>query len=183
VVVGAGQLNLFLHVTGRREDGYHDLQTLFQLIDRCDRIGLAARADGCIRRGQGLPGLAPELDLAVRAAAALQRHTGTPLGADIQVFKHPGRVRGAWRPAVRTPARSCWGLIRFGARPWSLDELARLEWRWGRLCRCLSTGAQLGARAGGNGWPPVMPAGEMVPGEFSSGSWGEAPPKCSRHLN
>ena len=70
------KLNLFLHVTGRRQDGYHDLQTLFQLIDRCDRIGLAVREDGRILRSAGLPDVAPEQDLAVRAAQALQRHAG-----------------------------------------------------------------------------------------------------------
>ncbi|MGO9592879.1 MAG: 4-(cytidine 5'-diphospho)-2-C-methyl-D-erythritol kinase [Steroidobacteraceae bacterium] len=82
------KLNLFLHVTGRRQDGYHDLQTLFQLIDRCDRIGLAVREDGRILRSAGLPDVAPEQDLAVRAAQALQRHAGVALGADIQVIKH-----------------------------------------------------------------------------------------------
>jgi 4-diphosphocytidyl-2-C-methyl-D-erythritol kinase len=67
------KLNLFLHVVGRREDGYHDLQTLFQLIDRCDRIGLAVRTDKRIVRRQGLAGVSAEQDLAVRAALALQR--------------------------------------------------------------------------------------------------------------
>src|SRR5471032_2839460 len=82
------KLNLFLHVTGRRQDGYHELQTIFQLIERCDRIGLAVRPDGRIVRGAGLPDVEPEQDLAVRAAQALQRHTGVALGADIQVIKH-----------------------------------------------------------------------------------------------
>jgi 4-diphosphocytidyl-2-C-methyl-D-erythritol kinase len=82
------KLNLFLHVTGRREDGYHDLQTLFQLIDRCDQIGLAVREDGRITRAAGLPDVAPERDLAVRAAEVLQRHTGVALGAEIHVIKH-----------------------------------------------------------------------------------------------
>ncbi|HEX2789304.1 MAG TPA: 4-(cytidine 5'-diphospho)-2-C-methyl-D-erythritol kinase [Steroidobacteraceae bacterium] len=82
------KLNLFLHVTGRRQDGYHDLQTLFQLIDRCDQIGLAVREDGRIVRTAGLSDVAPEQDLAVRAAQSLQRHTGVPLGADIHVIKH-----------------------------------------------------------------------------------------------
>jgi 4-diphosphocytidyl-2-C-methyl-D-erythritol kinase len=82
------KLNLFLHVTGRRQDGYHDLQTLFQLIDRRDQIGLAVREDGRIERCAGLPEVAPEQDLAVRAALALQRHTGVGRGADIQVIKH-----------------------------------------------------------------------------------------------
>jgi 4-diphosphocytidyl-2-C-methyl-D-erythritol kinase len=82
------KLNLFLHVTGRRQDGYHDLQTLFQLIDRCDQIGLAVREDGRIVRTAGLSDVAPEQDLAVRAAQSLQRHTGVLLGADIHVIKH-----------------------------------------------------------------------------------------------
>jgi 4-diphosphocytidyl-2-C-methyl-D-erythritol kinase len=82
------KLNLFLHVTGRRPDGYHDLQTIFQLIERCDRIGLAVRSDGDITRSAGLPEVEPQKDLAVRAARALQRLTGTALGADIHVIKH-----------------------------------------------------------------------------------------------
>ena len=82
------KLNLFLHVIGRRPDGYHDLQTVFQLIDHCDRIGLAVRADGRIIRGAGMADVEPEHDLAVRAARALQRHSGTGKGADIHVIKH-----------------------------------------------------------------------------------------------
>jgi 4-diphosphocytidyl-2-C-methyl-D-erythritol kinase len=82
------KLNLFLHVTGRRPDGYHDLQTLFQLIERCDRIGLAVRADGRITRSVGMPEVEPEKDLAVRAAWELKRQTGVALGVDIQVIKH-----------------------------------------------------------------------------------------------
>ena len=82
------KLNLFLHVTGRRADGYHDLQTLFQLIDRCDQIGLSVRADGRITRTAGMADVAPEQDLAVRAARALQQLSGVTLGADIQVIKH-----------------------------------------------------------------------------------------------
>ena len=82
------KLNLFLHVTGRRPDGYHDLQTIFQLIERCDRIGLAVRADGRITRSVGMPEVEPDKDLAVRAAWELKRHTGLALGVDIQVIKH-----------------------------------------------------------------------------------------------
>jgi 4-diphosphocytidyl-2-C-methyl-D-erythritol kinase len=81
------KLNLFLHVTGRYPDGYHALQTLFQLIDRCDRIGLALRADDRIERCAGLRQVAPDDDLTVRAARALQRHTGARRGADIHVVK------------------------------------------------------------------------------------------------
>lgn len=81
------KLNLFLHVVGRRADGYHDLQTLFQLVDLCDTIGFAPRADDRIVRVEGMAEVAPEADLAVRAARLLQDVAGRPLGADIAVRK------------------------------------------------------------------------------------------------
>ena len=81
------KLNLFLHVVGRMPDGYHALQTVFQLIDHCDRIGIAVRPDGVIARPEGMADLPPESDLVVRAARALQRHTGTTLGANLHVIK------------------------------------------------------------------------------------------------
>jgi 4-diphosphocytidyl-2-C-methyl-D-erythritol kinase len=74
-------------VTGRRADGYHELQTLFQLIDLCDDLVLSVRADGVIERTAGPESVQPETDLAVRAARALKAATGTALGASIQVRK------------------------------------------------------------------------------------------------
>jgi 4-diphosphocytidyl-2-C-methyl-D-erythritol kinase len=82
------KLNLFLHVVGRYADGYHELQTVFQLVDLCDQIGLARRDDGLIERVTDLPGVASEQDLTVRAARALQRRTGVDFGADLHVIKH-----------------------------------------------------------------------------------------------
>jgi len=81
------KLNLFLHVTGRRTDGYHELQTLFQLIDLCDTITISLRADGLIERPVGPAGVAPDADLTLRAALALQRACGTGQGADLRVHK------------------------------------------------------------------------------------------------
>ena len=81
------KLNLFLHVTGRRPDGYHELQTVFQLIDLCDTIAISVREDGRIERPDGPPGVDPEADLTVRAARALQQATGCPLGATLRVRK------------------------------------------------------------------------------------------------
>jgi 4-diphosphocytidyl-2-C-methyl-D-erythritol kinase len=81
------KLNLFLHVVGRREDGYHLLQTVFTLIDHCDQIRLRVRDDGLIHRVNVLPGVAPEQDLAVRAALLLQEASGTAKGADIELEK------------------------------------------------------------------------------------------------
>jgi 4-diphosphocytidyl-2-C-methyl-D-erythritol kinase len=81
------KLNLFLHVLGRRADGYHELQTCFQFVDLCDDIRIAVRADGEIHRSRGAAGVAEESDLCVRAARALKAATGCPLGADIDVEK------------------------------------------------------------------------------------------------
>lgn len=83
-----GKLNLLLHVLGRRADGYHLLQTVFRLIDACDRVGIAVREDGEIRRLDPLPGVPPEQDLCVRAARLLQQHCGTRLGADLALEKN-----------------------------------------------------------------------------------------------
>src|SRR5271155_4687113 len=81
------KLNLFLHIVGRRPDGYHELQTCFQFVDLCDEVMIAQREDGAIRRGAGAAGVAPEQDLCVRAALALKAATGTRRGADISVSK------------------------------------------------------------------------------------------------
>jgi len=80
------KLNLFLHVTGRRADGYHTLQTVFQLIDLADWLDFERRGDGTIVREGDLLSL-PNDDLAVRAARALQQATGCRFGAMIRVSK------------------------------------------------------------------------------------------------
>ncbi|KRG64477.1 kinase [Stenotrophomonas humi] len=82
------KLNLFLHITGRRPDGYHELQTVFRLLDWGDRIGLRLREDGRIHRdGPSVPGVAESEDLVVRAAIALQVTSNCSQGADIRVEK------------------------------------------------------------------------------------------------
>jgi 4-diphosphocytidyl-2-C-methyl-D-erythritol kinase len=81
------KLNLFLHVVGRRPDGYHRLQTLFQILDLADTVSIAVREDGQITRAGASYEVAAEHDLAVRAARALQRATGTGLGADLRITK------------------------------------------------------------------------------------------------
>jgi 4-diphosphocytidyl-2-C-methyl-D-erythritol kinase len=82
------KLNLFLHITGRRPDGYHQLQTVFRLLDWGDRIGLRLREDGRIRReGTSVAGVAEDDDLAVRAARLLKRAANIAQGADISVEK------------------------------------------------------------------------------------------------
>ena len=81
------KLNLFLHVTGRRDDGYHELQTAFQFVGLCDEIELSVRADDRIERDGSLPGVAARDDLTVRAALALRTASGVGHGATIRVRK------------------------------------------------------------------------------------------------
>lgn len=81
------KLNLFLHVIGRRKDGYHLLQTAFRFIDYGDELSFVVRADGAIRRTNPLDGVPVEQDLSVRAARALQQETGCREGADIDIVK------------------------------------------------------------------------------------------------
>ena len=81
------KLNLFLHVTGRRSDGYHLLQTAFQLIDRCDMLHIDVRPDDVIRRTTEIAGVPHDADLIVRAARILQQATGCTLGADLAIDK------------------------------------------------------------------------------------------------
>ncbi|MGI4981979.1 MAG: 4-(cytidine 5'-diphospho)-2-C-methyl-D-erythritol kinase [Janthinobacterium lividum] len=81
------KLNLFLHITGRRADGYHTLQTVFQMVDWGDRLHFTRRDDGLITRLMPLPGVEEAFDLTVRAARLLQAHTGCRHGVDIAVDK------------------------------------------------------------------------------------------------
>jgi 4-diphosphocytidyl-2-C-methyl-D-erythritol kinase len=80
------KLNLFLHITGRRADGYHLLQSVFMLIDWSDTLHFSLRTDGLISR-EDLTWTLPPDDLVVRAARALQQHTRCPLGAHIGIAK------------------------------------------------------------------------------------------------
>lgn len=81
------KLNLMLHITGRRADGYHELQTLFQFLDYGDELSFRLREDGQIRLLTELPGVDHDSNLIVRAARLLQRESGCALGADIQLTK------------------------------------------------------------------------------------------------
>jgi 4-diphosphocytidyl-2-C-methyl-D-erythritol kinase len=81
------KLNLFLHITGRRPDGYHALQTVFQLIDWGDTLHFTLREDGRVHRITDVAGVSEENDLVVRAAMLLKAHTGSALGVDIEIEK------------------------------------------------------------------------------------------------
>jgi 4-diphosphocytidyl-2-C-methyl-D-erythritol kinase len=81
------KLNLFLNIIGRRADGYHLLQTVFQILNWGDLIRVRPRSDGQIVRIDGLDAVPPEKDLAIRAADLLREHAGSKLGADIEIRK------------------------------------------------------------------------------------------------
>lgn len=82
------KLNLFLHVVGRRTDGYHLLQTVFRFIDFSDTLHFSPSKNGVVRRISALDGVPQEQDLCVRAARLLQQECGCSLGVDITLEKH-----------------------------------------------------------------------------------------------
>ena len=119
------KLNLFLHIVGRRPNGYHELQTVFQLIDLCDTVSIVVREDGLIDRPVGPPDVAPEDDLVVRAARALRAQTGCRLGATLRVLKRipqGGGLGGGSSDAATTLL----ALNRLWGCGLGIDELAAL---------------------------------------------------------
>jgi 4-diphosphocytidyl-2-C-methyl-D-erythritol kinase len=109
------KLNLFLHVVGRRADGYHEIQTVFQLVDLADRLFIAPRRDAEVRRLDGPAGIPPEEDLCVRAARRLQEASHVGRGADIRLEKHvpiQGGLGGGSSDAATTlvALNEIWGL-------------------------------------------------------------------------
>ena len=99
------KINLFLHITGRRDDGYHLLQTAFQFLDYGDSLNFRIRSDGVINRHTDIPGVPAEEDLVIRAARALQETSKTPLGVEIEIEKNlpmGGGLSGGSSEAVTT---------------------------------------------------------------------------------
>ncbi len=122
-----GKLNLFLHVLGRRADGMHELQTVFRLIDRADRVGVAAREDGEIR----FSGEFGAENLCVKAARLLKMESATKKGADLELEKHlpvGGGLGGGSSDAATVL------LV--------LNRLWKLDWRRAQL---MELGQRLGA--------------------------------------
>ncbi|MBC7957882.1 MAG: 4-(cytidine 5'-diphospho)-2-C-methyl-D-erythritol kinase [Cytophagales bacterium] len=123
-VSAPAKLNLFLHVLGRRDDGYHLLQSAFQLIDWADTLHFDRRTDGSLSR-HDLTATLPADDLCLRAARALQAASGTTLGADISIDKQvpwgAGMGGGSSDAASTLLALNClWGLN------WPLPRLLAL---------------------------------------------------------
>lgn len=119
------KLNLMLHVTGRREDGYHLLETVFQFIDLCDRVRLEATADGALERLPGDTPVAPADDLALAAARALKKTAGTARGARIAIDKRIP-IGGGLGGGSSDAAACLLGLNRLWELDWPLGRLAEI---------------------------------------------------------
>lgn len=131
ILPAPAKLNLMLHILGRRADGYHELQTLFQFLDHGDELGFAVREDGTICLHTEVPGVPHDSNLIVRAARQLQRQSGCRLGADIWLDKRlpmGGGIGGGSSDAATT-------LL-------ALDRLWQLRWSENRLAEL---GLTLGA--------------------------------------
>lgn len=124
------KLNLFLHVIGRREDGYHLLQTVFRFVDFSDQLHFALRDDGMIRLHALIPGVPEDKNLCVRAARLLQQESGVSLGVEIfleKLIPLGGGLGGGSSDAATTllALNRLWGL------GWKRDRLLKLGLRLG----------------------------------------------------
>lgn len=124
------KLNRFLHITGRRADGYHLLQTVFQFLGYGDTLDFRLRDDGLVRRASILPGIDPETDLTVRAARLLQSYGGEGRGVEITIDKQvpPGGGLGGGSSDAAT---TLWALNCLWKLGLSVDDLAALGLRLG----------------------------------------------------
>ena len=124
------KLNLFLHVTGRRPDGYHLLETVFELIDLADLVDLRVRDDAQITLRTPLPGVPPEADLTVRAARLLAAEARCALGVEIALRKTIP-IGGGLGGGSSDAATVLIGLNRLWSLGWDRDRLAGLAIRLG----------------------------------------------------
>lgn len=119
------KLNLWLHITGCRADGYHELETVFQFLEHGDELSFALRKDGQIRLQTEMEGVPHDSNLIVRAARLLQAQSGTPLGADIwlhKVLPMGGGIGGGSSDAATTLL----ALAHLWQLDWDEDRLASL---------------------------------------------------------
>lgn len=151
------KLNLFLHVVGRRPDGYHELQTAFQFIGLCDEITLTPREDGRIERDGALPGVPLDEDLCVRAALALKAASGVTSGVTLTLQKRipmGGGLGGGSSDAatVLVALNALWGI------DWPTDRLARVGLALGADVPVFVHGHAAWAEGVGERLTPLNPA-------------------------
>ena len=157
------KLNLFLHITGRRPDGYHALQTVFRLLDWGDTVWLRPRTDGVITRvGMGAAGVDEPGDLLVRAAKLLQSESNSGQGADIRVEKRIP-VGGGFGGGSSNAATALVALDRLWGLGLGADRLAALGLGLGADVPVFVRGRNAWAEGVGEELTPVeLPAGWYV---------------------
>ena len=163
ICAAPAKLNLFLHVLGRRADGYHLLETVFRLVDFGDTLYLRLRNDGRIVRNQDLDGVPESQDLCVRAAQLLKAQSGTLLGVDLALQKRlpmGGGLGGGSSDAasVLLGLNQLWGLH------WSRQRLQHLALQLGADVPVFIYGQSAFAQGIGEDLQPVilMPAWYLV---------------------
>lgn len=156
VWLAPAKLNLFLHITGRRADGYHTLQTVFQFLDIADQIHLRVTPGGEIRRVTPLDDVTPDQDLSVRAARLLQAEAGVAQGVDISIEKRlpmGGGLGGGSSDAatVLVALNRLWGI------GFSEDRLAELGLQLGADVPVFVRGRSAWAEGVGEQLSPITP--------------------------
>ena len=157
-LLAPAKLNLFLHVTGRRADGYHELQTLFQLLDYGDQVRLSLRPDGQVERTAGADALPASADLSVKAARLLQSAGGTAKGCDIGVLKRIPVGAGLGGGSSDAAAVMI-GLNRLWQLGFSGDQLAELGLKLGADVPVFVRGCSAWAEGIGERLRPVSAEG------------------------
>ncbi|MFK3940834.1 4-(cytidine 5'-diphospho)-2-C-methyl-D-erythritol kinase [Pseudomonas monteilii] len=151
------KLNLWLHILGRRADGYHELETVFQFLEHADQLSFEVRQDGEIRLHDTLASVAHDSNLIVRAARALQQASGCTLGADIwldKVLPMGGGIGGGSSDAATTLL----ALDHLWQLGWSHDRLAELGLTLGADVPVFVRGHAAFAQGVGERLTPVDPA-------------------------
>ncbi|MFV3403751.1 MULTISPECIES: 4-(cytidine 5'-diphospho)-2-C-methyl-D-erythritol kinase [Pseudomonas] len=157
VLPAPAKLNLWLHITGRRPDGYHELETVFQFLDHADELSFALREDGQIRLNTEIDGVPHDSNLIVRAARTLQAQSGTALGADIWLHKilpMGGGIGGGSSDAATTLV----ALAHLWQLDWDEDRLAALGLALGADVPVFVRGFAAFAQGVGEQLTPVEPA-------------------------
>ncbi|MDO4723133.1 MAG: 4-(cytidine 5'-diphospho)-2-C-methyl-D-erythritol kinase [Comamonadaceae bacterium] len=164
-VPAPAKLNLFLHILGRREDGYHLLQSAFVLIDWCDWLGFALRPESPRISREDLSQALPEHDLIVRAAAALQQAAGERRGVHIRVEKHIPAQAGMGGGSSDA-ASALLALNRLWGLHWPVQRLQRIGLQLGADVPFFLGGANAWVEGIGERLTPLQGESALPPSRF-----------------
>ena len=156
VWLSPAKINLFLRITGQRDDGMHELQTAFQFVDLCDELGFSILQDGQITRTSDIHNVSIDDDLSVRAARLLQAHSGCTQGVEISLSKHIP-MGGGMGGASSNAATTLCVLNKLWAINASQDELAKLAVSLGADVPIFIYGHAAWAEGIGERFTPINP--------------------------